>query len=258
MSYNCIIVSLKEMNNTVCISYSGAKSMYAVRQSSERGVANFGWLDSRHTFSFGHYHDPEHMGFEPLRVINEDRVKPGRGFDTHGHRDMEIISYVISGALLHEDSMGNGSVIRPGDVQRMSAGTGVRHSEYNASGAEDVHFLQIWIQPEQQGLTPGYEQKMFDAADKRNRLRLVGSRTGRDGSVSIHQDVDLYASLLAPGVSLAHRFDAGRKGWLQVVQGAVEANGLALEAGDGLSVQCTEELHLIATSAADVLLFDMR
>jgi len=231
--------------------------MVAVRQASERGVADFGWLDSRHTFSFGHYHDPQYMGFGPLRVINEDRVKPGRGFDTHGHRDMEIISYVLSGALLHQDSMGNGSTIRPGDVQRMSAGTGVHHSEFNASDTEDVHFLQIWIEPEQQGLQPGYEQKKFDAADKHNQLRLVGSRTGRDGSVTIHQDVDLYASLLEPGASLTHAFAADRKGWLQVAGGELQVNGQLLVAGDGLALQDPQALHIVAASAAEILLFDM-
>ena len=180
--------------------------MLAIRHSQDRGLANFGWLDSRHTFSFGHYHDPNFMGFGPLRVINEDRVQPGRGFDTHGHRDMEIISYVLDGALEHKDSMGNGSVIRPGDVQRMSAGTGVRHSEFNASETEPVHFLQIWILPEKQGLEPGYEQRHFAADEKRGQLRLVGSRDGREGAVTIHQDSDLYATLLGEGDTVDHLF----------------------------------------------------
>ncbi len=231
--------------------------MQTVRHSNERGAANFGWLDSRHTFSFGHYHDPRFMGFGPLRVINEDHVQPARGFDTHGHRDMEIISYVISGALRHEDSMGNVSVIRPGDVQRMTAGTGVRHSEYNASDEEDAHFLQIWIEPEALNLPPGYEQKAFSAAEKTNRLRLVVSRDGRDGSVSIHRDADIHAGLLESGVSLTHEFAAGRLGWLQVVRGTLTANGLSLQAGDGLSLRDTPTLELQATSESEVLLFDM-
>ena len=167
-----------------------------LRKAEDRGKATFGWLDSRHSFSFGSYFDPDHMGFGPLRVINEDRVEPGAGFDTHGHKDMEIISYVLDGALEHKDSLGTGSIIRPGDVQRMSAGTGVRHSEYNASDSDPVHFLQIWILPEKDGAEPGYEQKAFSDAEKEGKLRLVGSRDGRDGSVTIHQDVDLYASLL--------------------------------------------------------------
>ena len=170
--------------------------MFAIRKAAERGRASFGWLDSRHSFSFGHYHDPAFMGHGPLRVINEDRVQPGRGFDTHGHRDMEIISYVLDGALEHKDSIGTGSVIRPGDVQRMSAGTGVMHSEFNASKTAPVHFLQIWIVPAAKGIAPGYEQKHFSAAEKRGRLRLVGSRDGREGSVTIHQDASLYAALL--------------------------------------------------------------
>ncbi len=171
--------------------------MQTVRHSNERGAANFGWLDSRHTFSFGHYHDPRFMGFGPLRVINEDWVKPARGFDTHGHRDMEIITYMVSGALRHEDSMGNGSVIRPGDVQRMTAGSGIRHSERNASDEEDAHLLQIWIEPETLNLPPGYEQKTFGDGEKANRLRLVVSRDGRDGSVSMHRDADIHAGVLA-------------------------------------------------------------
>ena len=231
--------------------------MQTIRYSDERGVANFGWLDSRHTFSFGHYHDQRFMGFGPLRVINEDKVAPARGFDTHGHRDMEIISYVISGALLHEDSMGNGSTIRPGDVQRMSAGTGVRHSEYNASGEEEVHFLQIWIEPETTGIDPGYEQKAFPDADKTNCLRLLGSRTGREGSITIHRDVDLYAGLLDAGVGVAHELAAGRCGWLQVVQGEVTVGGAALAAGDGLALQDPGSLGLAAQSKAEILLFDM-
>ncbi len=231
--------------------------MQTVRHSSERGAANVGWLDSRHTFSFGHYHDPRHMGFGPLRVINEDRVQPARGFDTHGHRDMEIISYVISGALRHEDSMGNVSIMRPGDVQRMTAGTGVRHSEYNASAEDDAHFLQIWIEPETQNLPPGYEQKSFSATEKTNCLRLVVSRDGRDGSVSIRRDVDIYAGLLDSGVRLSHEFPAGRDGWLQVVRGTLRANDLSLQGGDGMALRDTRTLELQSTSDSEVLLFDM-
>ena len=211
--------------------------MLAIRHSQDRGLANFGWLDSRHTFSFGHYHDPNFMGFGPLRVINEDRVQPGRGFDTHGHRDMEIISYVLDGALEHKDSMGNGSVIRPGDVQRMSAGTGVRHSEFNASETEPVHFLQIWILPEKQGLEPGYEQRHFAADEKRGQLRLVGSRDGREGAVTIHQDSDLYATLLGEGDTVSHELAAGRKGWVQIARGSAMLNDKQLNPGDGAAVE---------------------
>jgi redox-sensitive bicupin YhaK (pirin superfamily) len=228
-----------------------------IRRSEERGSANFGWLDSKHTFSFGGYHDPAHMGFGPLRVINEDRVAPGGGFPTHPHRDMEIISYVVEGALAHRDSTGASSVIRPGDVQRMSAGTGVRHSEYNASEADPVHFLQIWIVPERQGLKPGYEQKTFAAEEKRGRLRLVGSRDGREGSVVIHQDVDLYATLLEPGKPVTHRLAAGRGAWVQVVDGVLTVNGQQLRAGDGVAISGAGELRLEAEAATEALVFDM-
>ena len=228
-----------------------------IRRSEERGSANFGWLDSRHSFSFGGYYDPQHMGFGPLRVINEDRVAPGSGFPTHPHRDMEIISYVLDGALAHKDSTGENSVIRPGDVQRMSAGTGVRHSEYNASETQPVHFLQIWILPERQGLKPSYEQKTFSAEEKRGKLRLVGSRDGRDGSVVIHQDVDLYATLLEPGESVSHRMSAGRGAWVQLVDGELTVNDKALRAGDGLSISGTEEIRLEAQGPTEALLFDM-
>ena len=228
-----------------------------VRKSDDRGKANFGWLQSRHSFSFGHYYDPGHMGFGPLRVINEDRVAPGGGFPTHPHRDMEIISYVLDGALEHKDSLGTGSVIRPGDVQRMSAGSGVRHSEYNASSKEPVHFLQIWIIPEREGLKPGYEQKGFEAAEKRGKLRLIGSRSGRDGSVTIHQDADLYATLLERGESVTHALKAGRSAWVQVASGSIAVNGQKLEAGDGMAVEGAGDLYLEAEASAEVLLFDM-
>ncbi|WP_291852955.1 pirin family protein [Bradyrhizobium sp.] len=228
-----------------------------VRKSEERGRANFGWLDSKHSFSFGHYHDPRHMGFGPLRVINDDRVAPGGGFPTHPHSDMEIISYVLDGALEHKDSLGTGSVIRPGDVQRMSAGTGVRHSEFNASKTEPVHFLQIWIIPEKKGIEPGYEQKAFSDAEKRGRLRLIGSRDGREGSVTIHQDVDLYATLLGKGDVVDHAIAPGRGGWVQVARGSVSLNGETLGEGDGVAVSTSGPLRIEGRSDAEVLLFDM-
>ena len=228
-----------------------------VRKSEERGTADFGWLDSKHSFSFGGYHDPEHMGFGPLRVINEDRVAAGGGFPTHPHRDMEIISYVVEGALAHRDSTGTSSVIRPGDVQRMSAGTGVRHSEYNASETDPVHFLQIWIIPERQGLRPSYEQKTFAAEEKRGKLRLVGSPDGRDGSVVIHQDVDLYATLLEAGETVSHRVAAGRGVWVQVIDGALTVNGETLRPGDGIAISGAEGLRIEAQAPAEALLFDM-
>ena len=231
--------------------------MIAVRHGKERGVANFGWLDSRHTFSFGDYHDPRHMGFGPLRVINEDRVEPGRGFDTHGHRDMEIISYVLEGALEHKDSIGTGSVIRPGDVQVMSAGTGIRHSEFNHSKQEPVHFLQIWVLPDRQGIAPRYDQKTFPDAEKRGRLRLVGSPDGRDGSIVIHQDAEIYASLLGGGDKVAHTLAPGRKGWVQVIRGTVELNGETLRAGDGAAATDESALAVAALDDAEILLFDL-
>lgn len=232
--------------------------MLTLRKAEERGRANFGWLDSRHSFSFGHYYDPEHMGFGSLRVINDDRVAPGGGFPTHPHANMEIVTYVLAGALEHKDSLGNGSVIRPGDVQRMTAGTGIRHSEFNASRTEPVHLLQIWILPEQQGLTPGYEQTTFAEADKRGKLRLIGSRGGRDGSVTIHQDVDLYATLLDDGQGVSHALAAGRQAWVQVAQGTATLNGDQLYPGDGVAVTEAGKLDLVGTSAdAEILLFDM-
>jgi hypothetical protein len=231
--------------------------MLTIRKSEERGRADFGWLDSRHTFSFGHYFDPAHMGFGPLRVINDDRVAPGGGFPTHPHSDMEIISYVLDGGLEHRDSLGTGSVIRPGDVQRMSAGTGIRHSEFNASKSEPVHFLQIWVIPEKQGIKPSYEQKAFAPEEKRNRLRLVGSRDGREGSVTIHQDVDLYATLLDDGASVAHEVKPGRIAWVQLAQGEAKLNGEALHPGDGVAVAAAGTLTLTGIAGAEILLFDM-
>lgn len=231
--------------------------MLAIRKAAERGRASFGWLDSRHSFSFGHYHDPAFMGHGPLRVINEDRVEPGRGFDTHGHRDMEIISYVLAGALEHKDSIGTGSVIRPGDVQRMSAGSGVMHSEFNASKTEPVHFLQIWVLPSANDIAPGYEQKHFSAAEKRGRLRLVGSRDGREGSVTIHQDVSLYAALLDGTDRVSYELREGRKGWVQLASGRLELNGVALDAGDGVALEGPEMLTFSRAACAELLLFDL-
>jgi redox-sensitive bicupin YhaK (pirin superfamily) len=232
--------------------------MITVRHAAERGTANLGWLDSRHTFSFGQYYDPNHMGFGPLRVINEDRVRPGAGFETHGHRDMEIISYVLEGALEHKDSIGNGSVIRPGDMQVMSAGTGTRHSEFNPSKSEPVHFLQIWVLPDRQGLAPRYDQKTFPASEKRGRLRLIGSPDGRDGSIVIHQDADIYDALLSSGDAVTNNLKTGHKSWVQVVRGAVEVNGKAADAGDGVAVE--DEAVVTVMSHADdseVLVFDL-
>jgi len=232
--------------------------MLAIRPANERGHANFGWLNSRHTFSFGQYFDPDFMGFGPLRVINEDQVKPGQGFGTHGHSDMEIISYVLDGALEHKDSIGTGSIIRPGDVQRMTAGTGVRHSEFNASETDPVHFLQIWILPERDGLQPSYEQKAFSENEKRDQLRLVGSHDGRDGSVTIHQDVDLYASVLGTGDEVSYELGEGRKGWVQVARGAVRLDGRDLQAGDGVALIGARRIELEGVDDGEILLFDMR
>jgi redox-sensitive bicupin YhaK (pirin superfamily) len=232
--------------------------MITIRPANERGAANFGWLDTRNSFSFGNYHDPDHMGFATLRVINEDKVNPSGGFSTHGHRDMEIVTYVLAGALEHKDSIGNGSVIRPGDIQRMSAGTGILHSEFNASDSEPVHLLQIWILPETNGIEPSYEQIYIDPAERRGHLRLIGSRDGRDGSVTIHQNVDLYATNLTEAAVVEHPLAPGRVAWLQVAGGAVEVNGHTLTAGDGAAI--TEVEHLRVTGLADdaeVLLFDM-
>ena len=232
--------------------------MINVRHANERGTANFGWLDSRHTFSFGDYYDPKRMGFGPLRVINEDRVSPGKGFGTHGHRDMEIISYVLEGALEHKDSIGTGSVIRPGDVQVMSAGTGIRHSEFNHSKTEPVHFLQIWVVPGREGIAPRYEQKTFPDADKRGRLRLVGSADGRDGSVVIHQDVELFATILNTGDRVALPLSTGRKAWLQVVRGSVAMNGHELDVGDGAAVEGEPTLSVTAkVDNSEILVFDL-
>jgi quercetin 2,3-dioxygenase len=232
--------------------------MVTVRRAADRGTANFGWLDSRHTFSFGNYHDPEHMGFGALRVINEDRVRGGAGFPTHGHQDMEIISYVLAGALEHRDSIGTGSVIRPGDVQVMSAGTGIRHSEFNHSRNEPVHFLQIWVLPDRDGLPPRYDQKTFADVTRQDRLRLIGSTDGRDGSLVIHQDADIYDSLLGGGQTVTHTLREGRRGWVQVVGGAVAVNGTPAVAGDGIAVENEAALTVTAhAGGAQFLLFDL-
>lgn len=231
--------------------------MTTVRPASERGVTRWDWLDSRHTFSFGEYHDPRHMGFRALRVINDDRVAPGGGFGTHAHRDMEIITYVLEGALAHRDSLGTGSVIRPGDGQRMSAGTGIRHSEFNHSKTEPVRFLQIWILPEREGLPPGYEQKGFPLEERRGRLRLIAARDGREGAVTVHQDVDLYVTVLEPGDRVAYRLARGRHAWVQVARGSTTLNGRLLAEGDGAAVSDEGPIELAATAPAEVLLFDL-
>ena len=231
--------------------------MLELRKAGDRGHANHGWLDSFHSFSFADYHDPAHMGFGALRVINEDRIQPGKGFGTHGHRDMEIISYVLEGALAHKDSMGNGSSIIPGDVQRMSAGKGVLHSEYNHAAADVTHFLQIWIEPDVTGIPPGYEQKHFDAASKRGRLRLVASSDGREGSVRIHQDAYVYAALLDGAERAARALGPGRRAYVHVARGKVMVNGQPLTAGDALKATDTAQISLENGDKAEVLLFDL-
>jgi quercetin 2,3-dioxygenase len=228
------------------------------RKASERGHADFGWLDSHHSFSFGQYYDPSHMGFGALRVINDDRVAGGGGFDTHGHKDMEILSYVLEGGLAHRDSLGSGSVIRPGDIQLMSAGTGIRHSEFNASQNDPVHFLQIWIIPEKQGLQPSYAEQHFPEDERCNRLRLIASSDGRDGSLKIRQDAAIHASVLEAGASLSHSLKPGRRYWLQVAAGALAVNGHALVEGDGLALVKEDNLALTARTKSEFLLFDLQ
>jgi redox-sensitive bicupin YhaK (pirin superfamily) len=228
-----------------------------LRRGSERGHAQHGWLDSYHSFSFADYYDPAHMGFGPLRVINEDRIQPGTGFGTHGHRDMEIISYVLEGALAHKDSMGTGSTIVPGDVQRMSAGRGVQHSEFNHAKDGTTHFLQIWIEPSVRGIAPGYEQKHFDAAAKRGRLRLVASPDGADGSLTIHQDARLYVTLLDGKESVRHALAPGRRGYVHLARGKLTVNGQPLTAGDALKAEGVAELVLERGEGAEALLFDL-
>ncbi|HQR70605.1 MAG TPA: pirin family protein [Burkholderiaceae bacterium] len=231
--------------------------MMSIRRGNERGYADHGWLKSFHSFSFAEYHDPRFMGFGPLRVINEDRVAPGMGFGTHGHRDMEIISYVLDGELAHRDSMGNGSVIRPGDVQRMSAGRGVMHSEFNHAKTQTTHFLQIWIQPDRTGIEPSYEEKRFDAADKRGRLRLVASPDGTDGSVVIHQNARVYAGLFDGAEAAALSVSAGRRVYVHVALGDVAVNGQKLSAGDAVMLEGESQVELASGRAAEVLVFDL-
>ena len=231
--------------------------MIVLRKADERGHANRGWLDSYHSFSFADYYDPKHMGFATLRVINEDVVQPGKGFGTHGHRDMEIITYILEGALEHKDSMGHGSIIRPGDVQRMSAGSGVQHSEFNPSQSELVHLLQIWIEPNVTGIQPGYEEKHFDAASKRGKLRLIASRDGRDGSATIHQNAAVYAALIDGAERATHQLAAGRQAYVHVARGKVTVNGQSLAAGDALKASGEAGVELEKGEQAEVLLFDL-
>jgi len=230
--------------------------MIALRRAAERGHFDHGWLNTYHTFSFADYHDPAHMGFRSLRVLNDDRVAPGQGFGEHRHRDMEIVSYVLEGALAHKDSMGNSGVIRPGDVQKMSAGTGVQHSEFNGSRTEPVHFLQIWIVPEVRGIAPAYEQKTFPPETRRGKLRLIGSRDGRDGSVTIRQDVDAYASVLEKGQEARHVLAPGRHAWLHVAEGELAVNGNRLEEGDAIAATGESQLDVVGLGA-EFLLFDL-
>jgi quercetin 2,3-dioxygenase len=231
--------------------------MITIRKANERGHFDHGWLNTYHTFSFDQYYDPRYMGFRTLRVINEDSVSPGRGFPTHGHRDMEIITYVLEGALQHQDNMGNGSVIRPGEVQRMTAGTGVRHSEQNASQTEPVHFLQIWILPDTVGLQPSYEQKSFSEDERRNKLRLIASSDGREGAVTIHQDIGLYASIIEPGAKVLHSMKATRYGWLQVARGSVDLNGERVDHGDSAVIVGESDLEIAGQGRSEILLFDL-
>lgn len=231
--------------------------MITIRKGEDRGYSDLGWLDSLHTFSFGSYHEPAHMGFRALRVLNEDRVEPGQGFGAHPHMDMEILSYVLEGALEHQDSTGSSGVLRPGEVQRMSAGTGVIHSEYNASTTDRVHFLQIWILPDRKGRAPEYEQKAFAAEERRGRWRPLATPDGREGSLRIHQDVALYGALLEPGQELAASLPPTRHAWLQVVRGNVTLNGVPLEKGDGAAVSDERSLAIQAVEPAELLLFDL-
>lgn len=231
--------------------------MLEVRKSQERGHANHGWLESYHSFSFAGYHDPKYMGFRALRVINEDRVEPGRGFDAHSHRDMEILSFVIEGTLEHKDNMGNGSVIRPGELQLMRAGTGVTHSEYNHSDTESVHFLQIWIIPDAEGLEPAYDQKAFPKEERSGKLRLIASPDGTAGSVQVQQDVSLYSVILAGGDALTQKLSEGRYAWIQVIGGELSVNGHAVSNGDGVAISKEEKVSLVASGHAEILLFEL-
>ena len=231
--------------------------MIQIRKSEERGHANHGWLDSYHTFSFANYYDAKFTGFHDLLVINEDRVAPAEGFGTHGHKDMEIISYVVEGSMEHKDSMGTGSVLRPGKVQRMSAGTGVRHSEFNHSKNEPLHLLQIWIAPRKKGIPPGYEEKNFSEDEKKNKLRLIVSPAGDNGSLKMNQDASIYATLLDEGKTVGHILKPGRHSWVQVIQGTLELNGQTLNAGDGAAIVDELDLKLVAKKPSEALLFDL-
>lgn len=231
--------------------------MLQVRKASERGHFDHGWLNTYHTFSFADYHDPRYMGFRSLRVMNEDRVAAGQGFGTHGHRDMEIVTYVLGGALEHQDSMGNGEVLSPGEFQRMSAGTGIMHSEFNPSQSEPVHFYQIWLLPDRRGLVPSYEQKRFSEDERRNRLRLVASPDGAEGSLSVHQDARIYLASLAGGKSAEHVLDAGRHAWLQVLRGEISLNAMSLGTSDGVAVSDERQLSVAAKGEAEIMLFDL-
>ncbi|MCX7594541.1 MAG: pirin family protein [Fischerella sp.] len=236
--------------------FSNAKT-HLIHDRNARGRTQTGWLDSYHTFSFGSFYDPNRMGFRSLRVINDDRVVPGAGFATHGHKDMEIFTYVLEGALEHKDSLGNGSVICPGEAQIMSAGTGILHSEFNPSETEPVHFLQIWILPDQQGLQPRYDQKAFPIEERRSQLRLIAAKDGRDGAVKVFQDVDLYTSVLEPGNVVNYRLQPNRYGWLQIAQGVANLNGEELRAGDGVQMYGEEKLEISTDIGAEILLFDL-
>lgn len=231
--------------------------MITIRKAEDRGHANHGWLDSYHTFSFANYYDPSYMGFRSLRVINEDRVSAGKGFGMHGHRDMEIITYVLEGSLEHKDSIGTGSVIKPGEVQRMSAGTGIMHSEFNHSKTDSVHLLQIWLLPEKQGLSASYEQRDFFPAKKPGKLHLVAAKDGREGALTVHQDVDLYAAVLEPNQGVSYTLKPQRHAWIQVARGPISLNGLLLEKGDGAAISEETEIVIEATTDAEFLLFDL-
>ncbi len=231
--------------------------MLTIRKAEDRGHANHGWLDSYHTFSFANYYDPNHMEFRALRVINEDRVSPGAGFGTHGHRDMEILTYVLEGALEHKDSIGTGSVIKPGDVQRMSAGTGIQHSEFNHSKTDSVHFLQIWLLPEKKGLPASYEQREFGLAQNPGKMHLVAARDGREGAITVHQDVDLYAAVLEPNQRVSYTLQAQRYAWVQVARGEITLNGLPLDKGDGAAISDETDIVIEARTDAEILLFDL-
>jgi redox-sensitive bicupin YhaK (pirin superfamily) len=248
-----------EIARRVCVAlkYIGMNDMIRIRKANDRGHFNHGWLDTYHTFSFADYYDPANMNFRALRVMNEDRVAPGQGFGMHGHRDMEIVTYVLEGALEHRDSLGTGEVLRPGEFQRMSAGTGIRHSEFNPSPSEAVHLYQIWLLPERQGLNPSYEQKAFDPVENRGRLRVVASRDGREGSLTIHTDASIYLATLGAAEEVRHAIAPGRHAWLQVLRGSVEVNGELLATSDGAAVSGEPELRIRATGDAEVMLFDL-